>query len=199
VLEIGCGSGALTQGVADRVRQVYAVDLSEALLAIARQTGMTAQFVRADATRLPFPDRTFDAVLGDGVLHHLALEPALQEIRRVLVPEGGILFFEPNMVNPQIFLERKTPVRRLHQTPDETAFYRWKIEQVLRRLWSTVCVEPFDFLHPALPWLFIRVAEWAGQYLERWPIVRELAGSLCIEAWESQSGKAPCYLGGTLR
>lgn len=185
VLEIGCGSGVLTQGLAEEASHWCAVDISSALLMLARRRGIPAQFARADAARLPFPSGAFDAVVGDGVLHHVELEPVLQEIRRVLVPGGGILFFEPNMANPQIFVERNTWVRWYHQTPEETAFYRWRIAPMVRRFWRSVHVEPFDFLHPLIPVPFVSAAEQVGRVLDQWPVVRELAGSLRIEAWGS--------------
>jgi SAM-dependent methyltransferase len=49
---------------------------------------------------LPFPDRTFDAVLGKQILHHLDLRVAVPEIARVLRPGGRAVFLEPLIHNP---------------------------------------------------------------------------------------------------
>ena len=53
-----------------------------------------------DAHDLQFEDGTFDFVYGDAILHHLNMVPALDEIFRVLKPNGKILFVEPLDVNP---------------------------------------------------------------------------------------------------
>jgi len=49
---------------------------------------------------LPFPDRTFDAVLGKQILHHLDMKIAVPEIARVLRPGGRAVFLEPLIHNP---------------------------------------------------------------------------------------------------
>ncbi len=189
ILEIGCGSGILTEGINRPERRIWALDLSQELLKIARGRPLSNAFwIRSRADRLPFPDQSFDAVVGDGILHHIIpLEPVLVELKRVLKQPGCGFFFEPNMANPQIFLERKIDwIRRLHQTPDETAFLRGSIRAQLLRYWKRVSVEPFDFLHPSIPQPLIGIAESLGAALERCPGARELAGSLEIQFKESQ-------------
>jgi ubiquinone/menaquinone biosynthesis C-methylase UbiE len=96
VLEIGCG--VATDGISFvRAGASYVgVDQSDAALALAARRleleGLEAGFARADATSLPFEDRSFDLVYSHGVLHHLAdTERAVAEIRRVLRPGGRIL------------------------------------------------------------------------------------------------------------
>jgi SAM-dependent methyltransferase len=70
-----------------------------------------------NAEELAFPDGTFDAVCGTGILHHLNLEQAAAEIRRVLKPGGRAVFIEPLGHNPLINLFRRlTPKAR---TTDE--------------------------------------------------------------------------------
>ncbi len=189
ILEIGCGSGILTEGISRPGRRIWALDLSQELLRIARGRPLSnTLWLRSLADRLPFPDQSFDAVVGDGILHHIIpLEPVLADLKRVLKPSGSGFFFEPNMANPQIFLERKIEwIRRLHQTPDETAFLRGSIRARLLRYWKQVSVEPFDFLHPSIPQPLIGIAESLGGTLEHCPGVRELAGSLQIQFKESR-------------
>ena len=184
ILEIGCGSGILTAGIGRKPRRIWALDLSEELLRIAREQPVSnALWIRSLANQLPFPDKTFDAVVGDGILHHLIpLEPVLAELKRVLKPGGIGFFFEPNMANPQIFLERNIDwIRRIHQTPDETAFFRGSLRWQLLRYWKHASVEPFDFLHPAIPQPFIGGLAAFGSALEQCPGLREFAGSLQIE------------------
>lgn len=57
-------------------------------------------FSLMDANNLEFPDESFDMVFGSSILHHLDFTRALDEIRRVLTPNGRILFTEPLDNNP---------------------------------------------------------------------------------------------------
>ena len=48
----------------------------------------------------------FDAIVGSSVLHHLELRPALERIFQLLRPGGWMSFAEPNMLNPQIVIQK---------------------------------------------------------------------------------------------
>ena len=94
LLDLGCGDGELALGLAEVCGHVTALDLaSDALKAAASATlGRDAvSVVQADATQLPFPDRTFDAVLVHSVLES-GVEPSelLAEAWRVLRPGGTL-------------------------------------------------------------------------------------------------------------
>jgi ubiquinone/menaquinone biosynthesis C-methylase UbiE len=96
LLEVGIGTGRIALPLHRRGRRVVGVDLSvpmlERYLAKAAAAGLSPPPVlRADATRLPFRDACFDAVLEVHVLHLVpSWERALAEVRRVLVA-GGLL------------------------------------------------------------------------------------------------------------
>ncbi len=59
VLDVACGTGFLTRHLRG---EVVGLDLSEAMLEIARQRVPGATFVQGDAFSLPFPDDLFDRV-----------------------------------------------------------------------------------------------------------------------------------------
>lgn len=103
VLEIGCGRGRGVEVLLRQfgAREVYAFDLDPAFVARARQrlsAGPLADRVQlavADATAIPTPDASFDAVFDFGVIHHVpAWRAALAEVRRVLKPSGRFFFEE---------------------------------------------------------------------------------------------------------
>jgi ubiquinone/menaquinone biosynthesis C-methylase UbiE len=85
VLEVGVGEGEISARVRQRYPEatVVGIDLLDLDLAEEwRRRGGLGAF--ADVTRLPFPDDTFDLVLGIEVLEHVpAPDRALKEIRRV--------------------------------------------------------------------------------------------------------------------
>ena len=96
LLDVGCGPGSITLGLAGVVvpGQVVGIDMQSAQIeqarALAHARGVTSvRFEVADIYGLPFPDGSFDAAFAHGVLMHLR-EPvrALAELRRVLRPAG---------------------------------------------------------------------------------------------------------------
>ena len=89
MLDVGTGPGFVALAAAARGAQVVAVDQSLAMVAIACAAGVDAQ--QSSVELLPFPDATFDAVVGGYLLNHLARpEIAVLELARVL-SRGGRL------------------------------------------------------------------------------------------------------------
>ena len=98
VLEIGVGTG-LSLPLYPPVDELVATDPSEPMLRRARrraaEAGRDVTFVEAPAEQLPFADDSFDTVVSMLVLCTVEDQPrALQEIRRVLRPNGQLLFSE---------------------------------------------------------------------------------------------------------
>jgi SAM-dependent methyltransferase len=188
-LEIGCGTGLFTELFAASGASLVAVDISDDLLARARQRRLPPERVRFVSGR--FEDAAlpggFDAAIGSSVLHHLELDDALAAMRKALKPGGVLSFAEPNMLNPQVFLERHPPFflkdYYAYTSPDETAFVRWTFAKQLERAgFVDVKITPFDWLHPATPPALIGAVRAAGRLIERTPLAREFAGSLHILA-----------------
>jgi ubiquinone/menaquinone biosynthesis C-methylase UbiE len=188
VLEIGCGTGTLTEVLAKTGAAVTATDIFQDFLnAVEKKIGQNPNinYKIADAETLEgFEDASFDAVVGLSILHHLDVEKTLANIYRVLKPGGLLAFAEPNMLNPQIALQKNIPPLKklLGDSPDETAFFRWPFAKKLKEKgFSDIKVVPFDFLHPAIPNFLAPLADNFGFFLEKLPI-REIAGSLFIGA-----------------
>lgn len=185
VLEIGCGTGQYSLMFAQTRAQIFATDISWELIthAVKKEEKNDGQNILCQAEKLPFKDMSFDAVVGNAVLHHLDLPLALQEIKRVLTHKGRFAFAEPNMLNPQnMLIKNIKPLGRLvGESPDETAFLKWRILQQLRDVgfYEPMAV-PFDFLHPVVPDNLVGVVSLLGEFLERTCWVRNMAGSLLI-------------------
>ncbi|MHB8484454.1 MAG: class I SAM-dependent methyltransferase [Candidatus Acidiferrales bacterium] len=98
VVEIGCGVGRLTRVIAPEVGRVIALDISEKMLAIARQANLpNVDFRMAQGFALPgVPDRSVDLSVGYCVFQHLpsliALKSYLAEMHRV-TKAGGLIAF----------------------------------------------------------------------------------------------------------
>jgi SAM-dependent methyltransferase len=187
VLELGCGTGYFTRELARSRADIVAIDVSPELLEIARANcpERTVRYEIQNASALSYPDAVFDSVVGSSVLHHLEIEEALREIHRVLKAGGTIYFTEPNMLNPQIAVQKNVPwvKRKLGDSPDETAFFRWPLRRLLEQTgYHDVRIDPFDFLHPKTPVPLIGRLDVLGRFLESVPVISEFAGSLYIRA-----------------
>lgn len=99
VVDVGCGTGLLTFGLAPRVRRVWAVDVSERMVdATARGAAQLAAdnviACRGDARALPLADASVDLAVSCYTLHHLddaGKREALREAWRVLRPGGRLI------------------------------------------------------------------------------------------------------------
>lgn len=93
VLDVGCGPGALTGELVQRVGAgaVSAVDPSEAFVAAAHARYPDVDVQRAAAEQLPFADGTFDAALAQLVVHFMTDPVAgLRELKRVTSAGGTV-------------------------------------------------------------------------------------------------------------
>jgi SAM-dependent methyltransferase len=153
VLDFGCGHGMAAVVLARRGACVTAFDLSPGYLAEARAraaaNGVAVDFVQADGERLPFADASFDGVWGNAVLHHLNLDRAGGELRRVLRPGGVAVFCEPWGENPLLnWARRQLPYPGKERTPDEAPLRLRQVRQ-LRRHFPALEIQGFQLLSMA--------------------------------------------------
>ena len=99
------------------------------------------QFVQMDAHDLQFENETFDMVFGCAILHHLNMVPALDEIFRILKPEGKILFVEPLDLNPVGKLVRS--LTKKARTEDEQPLRICDIAEIKKRFHTQFFYEEF--------------------------------------------------------
>ncbi len=104
LLEIGPGPGAATEWLRHRVKRLTVLEIDEAAAAklAQRYAGSNVEVVIGDATKLSYPDGSFDSVGSFTMLHHVPT-PALQnkilaEALRVLRP-GGVLIASDSLAS----------------------------------------------------------------------------------------------------
>lgn len=93
ILDVGCGPGYVSAAAAERGAVPIGLDFSREMIAIARKTFPHIEFREGDAQNLPFTPDSFDRVLANFALLHLAHpERACAEACRVLKPGGKFAF-----------------------------------------------------------------------------------------------------------
>ena len=117
VLEIGIGSGLNLASYHPDIETVCGVDPSAELLAKARDrvanVGFPVRLLEASSEKLPLESRSFDTIVMTFTLCSIPDVDALLEIRRVLKPEGELLFAEHGHApdsDVMLWQDRITPI-----------------------------------------------------------------------------------------
>lgn len=113
VLEVGCGPGGYWPEIADVIPRSWRItvsDFSPGMVAQARERlaalGRPFTVAQADVQQLPFPDRSFDAVIANYMLYHVPDRPrALTEIHRVLSQDGRLFAMTNGKGHMQEFID----------------------------------------------------------------------------------------------
>ena len=94
-LDLGCGTGEMMKQIlqTDNCKELYGIDLSEEMLAVAKsKLPDQVKLLLGDSESLPFPDNFFDVVYCNDSFHHYpAPRNVLSEVQRVLKPGGTFL------------------------------------------------------------------------------------------------------------
>jgi SAM-dependent methyltransferase len=118
---------------------------------------------------LMYPDETFDIVVGTRILHHVEIEPATQELVRVLKPGAFAIFWEPTYKNPFFRAMRKI-YRALSMPKHGTTF-----EHPLSRQEITILQDAFEGrlrMHAAPFVFFSHLALVSG--LTKWKLIEKI-------------------------
>jgi SAM-dependent methyltransferase len=98
ILDLGCGSGWLSIYLARNGFQVTGLDIAEQALNLAKmwaeEEGHDIQFDVGDIAKMPYPERSFDAVVANSIFEHLPFDLAsstLARLKDLLVPGGTFI------------------------------------------------------------------------------------------------------------
>jgi ubiquinone/menaquinone biosynthesis C-methylase UbiE len=153
VLDYGCGHGMAGVVLARRGAKVTAFDLSRGYLCEARRRAaandVRIDLLQSDAERLPFADGSFARIWGNAILHHVDVQSAAVELRRVLQPGGIAVFCEPWGENPLLaWARRRLPYHVKERTPEEQPLRRHHLGE-LRKVFPSLGIEGHQLLSMA--------------------------------------------------
>jgi ubiquinone/menaquinone biosynthesis C-methylase UbiE len=210
VLDVGCGSGAVTRETARRVGSrgvAVGLDPSPALLSVARELAKEAglgdriEFREGDALRLPFADASFDAVVCVTVLSHVPRgEAAIPEFVRVLRPGGrlGVFDLDTDMTaftHPDRALTR----RIVAAASDATAVNGWLVRQMpsLFQRAGLVDVRARGFfpIETEQQSFYASMADRCAEAAVRMGVITEGEGRAWLGAFHAQGGQGPIIAG----
>lgn len=96
-LEIGCGTGSFSRLLAQKANHVIALDLSPAMIKIAKQRSAAypnISYQIADVLAWDFLKENFDCIVSIATMHHLPLELILQQVKSGLKPNGRLMVLD---------------------------------------------------------------------------------------------------------
>ncbi|MFY9779054.1 MAG: class I SAM-dependent methyltransferase [Candidatus Baltobacteraceae bacterium] len=124
VVDVGCGTGLVTEELVRRGCRLSGVDLSEPMLERARARVPQASFLTAAAEALPFSAAAFDAATSAQAFHWFDQPRALAELARVVRPGGLVAIWWKAIVRGDPVRSARDQVARelgLEPTPDVLA------------------------------------------------------------------------------
>lgn len=189
VLEIGCGTGEVSYWMAQQSpHHILGTDLCVPFIDDAKKKFVLPN-LSYEVLNFNQPEqvqgRTFDYIVGNGILHHLYyhLDDALRTLHQLLKPGGKIIFMEPNIYNPYCAFIFNYARNWANLEPDEMAFSKSFIENKLHATgFSQANVQYKDFLLPGIPDFLIQPSILIGDVLEKVPLVKMVSQSLFIVA-----------------
>ncbi|MDA8822804.1 class I SAM-dependent methyltransferase [Candidatus Pelagibacter bacterium] len=148
ILDYGCGVGPVIHKVINySPKKITGIDISDISISKAKKIFQNQKIevnLQVDnCEKTKFHDSKFDIVYGLGILHHLQLSESINEIARILKPDGVFLFIEPLGTNPIVNLYRKfTPSSR---SIDEHPLIERDF-QLIRKKFKNVTLKYYGFL-----------------------------------------------------
>ena len=131
-LEVGCGSGKVSEAIVATVKNLTVVDISQKL---ARDVGerLQVEWGEEDACNLNIADNSFDIVISSECIEHTPHpRQALREMVRVLKPKGTLIVTSPNKLwYPILWLSMVLKIRRF--AGNENWLFPWSVTNFLQK------------------------------------------------------------------
>lgn len=188
MLEVGCGTGEYTRRIAKLFpkSKITGLDISEHVVSVARikcKRNKNVSFVVKSAYHTGFAKESFDVIFGFYVLHHLSIPKFRKEMFRVLKSGGVAFFYEPNLINPAVYLIKSN--KYLKKKAGDS-IYEWAVNPLTieKNLTSfkMIKVATSEYILPLriIPLKIMIIVDTITDYLKHIPFIKYFGGSVYI-------------------
>ena len=95
ILDIGGNTGKVTEAYSNNYKEVIVLEPKRNVVEYGKSRRPNIKFVEGEAENIPLPDAYFDKVVASASFHHFSdHDKALEEMKRVLKPDGKIIILE---------------------------------------------------------------------------------------------------------
>lgn len=200
VVDIGCGPGSITVGLAAAVApgEVVGIDIEPSQTALGRERAKSlglenCRFETGSVYELPIPDDSVDAVYGHTILMQFSdLDPVLAEIRRVLRP-GGVIGFREIDIGASFFHSENSVLKEVMFTLRRSILHNEGNPDIGRALPSLLSSAGFEILSAGVTYVCAATPEAkSGMYAAMTRLWEQSGFSVQAESlgWISTSERA---------
>lgn len=141
LLDVATGTGAQAFAFAGKVREVVGIDMSEAMLCVARRKNRTPNvtFLQADAADLPFEDESFDASCVSFALHEMPpsiRERVVRAMARVTKPGGAVIIVDYGLPRNRVASWLAYHIVKLYEPNRYASFVKADVAALLEGAWD---------------------------------------------------------------
>lgn len=188
IFEIGCGTGEYTKKIAQKLPKAKIIgnDISANMIRLAKdkcKKSKNASFMIESAYRTSLKKESVDIICGFYALHHLDYEMTRKEAFRILKPGGLLFFYEPNLLNPVVYLIKNSKTLRqlAGDSEEEQAINPLSVKSIfigfsLLRVYTTEFVIPFA----KFSFSYLTIIDRISSLLSYIPILNLLGGSVVV-------------------
>ena len=95
LLDIGGNTGKVTEAYSNNCKEVVVLEPKGSIVEYGKSHRPNIKFIQGQAEDIPLPERYFDKVVASASFHHFSdQDKALEEMKRVLKPDGKIIILE---------------------------------------------------------------------------------------------------------
>lgn len=188
IVEMGCGTGEYTKLIAKMYpkAKIIALDISDDILNVARvkcKKYRNVKFLNKSAYSTGLKKNDVDLVCGFYFLHHVDLIKVAYEINRLLKKGGVAFFYEPNILNPLVYLIKSNKFLKVKfgDSPDEWAINPLTIASFFYKF--DVSIKTTEFIYPVrfIDKNFMKFIDKVSTIFSYLPFVKYFGGSVAIK------------------
>jgi ubiquinone/menaquinone biosynthesis C-methylase UbiE len=102
LLDVGGNTGKVTEAYSKNCKEVVVLEPKRSVVVYGRSHRQNFKFVEGEAENIPLQDEYFDKVVASASFHHFSnQDKALEEMKRVLKPDGKIIILEIDPNTPR--------------------------------------------------------------------------------------------------